>query len=217
MNLRSLRGITAAAALGVTAALGGLATDAHAGALAGLTLEQKVDASTYIVRGTVTEVWSVKTDDGQVWTRARLDVSETMKGPDAPSELVVDSIGGWWNGQLFHAQLGARYSQGEELVVFLDKISGERLTPVEMYRGKYTIRRAPGESRKHVVQYHVKPHAAYDHRFLPHPSPSDRLYLDDLVDGIAGRLRTGWDGESIPGISTERLAIVNAPDRRTRR
>lgn len=192
---------------------------ADATSLAELSVEQMTDASTYIVHGTIESVWTEVDDNDRVWTRARLRVEDVYKGPDAPETLIIDSLGGVTpEGRTTVVHAAARFSEGEEVLAFLDEIQhGARLSPVGMFLGKYTIRRAPGDEREVVTRWHGKTLEVYDARFLPTPEPGERQYLDDLLSTVEARVATGWDGSPIPGISREDLEIVNAPERRVRR
>lgn len=189
--------------------------DAHATTIAPLTIEQLTVASTYVVEGVVTRVWVEEDEHGRIWTRAAIAVDTVFKGPDAPDELIVDSLGGhdWDRSTVVQAQ--ARFSEHERTLVFLDTIkNGTRLTPSANFHGKFTIRRAPGDTEPHVLRWVGKPNQAFDAQFLPYPSPEKRVYLDELHDSIRGSLTTGWDGESIPGISDDRLKKINTPEMR---
>ncbi|MEO0602154.1 MAG: hypothetical protein AAF211_12005, partial [Myxococcota bacterium] len=139
-------------------------------------------------------------------------VDTVLKGPGTPETIVIDSLGGT-HGDLHSYIPGmAVYSPGERIFAFLGEIDqGRRLSPVSMFQGKYTVRRATGATRKHVLQVHPKgaPGWTFDHRFLPHPAPEDRVYLDELRGRVLARLDAGWDGQPIPGISSEKLAEVN--------
>jgi len=205
----TLLAATAAVALAVAPV-----DEARATSFAELTTEQFTDASDYVVRGVVQEVWTELDDQGRVWTRARVKVSETLKGPDSPDELVIDSMGGTYGDVSLEIEGRAVFSEQEELLVFLSRTPQGRLVPVSKFLGKYTIRRAPGETRHHVMRYHPRAGLRFDARFLPHPAPEDRVYLDDLVSEIRQRVEHGWDGRPIPGIRVERLDEINTPERR---
>ena len=213
MIRRTLHGLL----FGLALAVASPAPTAQATSLAPLTTEQFTNASTYIVQGTVTDVWSEVDDSGHVWSRARVRVSHVFKGPDAPETMVIDVLGGEL-GQLRSEIPGrARFSSGEEMLVFLADVDfGRRLTPVGAFTGKHTIRRAPGERRQHVMRWHGDPDEAFDARFLPNPPADERVYLDDLVADIEARLDTGWDGQPIPGLAPEKLERLNTPARRLR-
>jgi hypothetical protein len=204
----------------LAAAVAALAVDAApawATTIADLSIEQVTDASTYIVQGTVTDVWTEMDDQGYVWTRARLDVSRVLKGPDSPDELVVDTLGGSFGLSTTWVHGAARFTETEEVLVFLDTIrDGSRYSPVAMNRGKYTIRRAPDDTKKHVMQWESDPRETFDARFLPHPALQDRVYLDEVVAQVQRRLDVGWDGRPIPGLSSEKLRAINTADRRKR-
>lgn len=191
---------------------------AQATSIAPLTTEQLTDASTYIVEGTVERVWVEEDDNGDVWTRALLKVDTVFKGPDAPETLIIDAIGGHSWERVTRMQSQPRFSAQEKVLVFLDVIKfGTRLTPVGLVHGKYTIRRAPGETRHHVMRTPTLPNAAFDARFLAHPAIEDRVYLDDVQEAVRTRVDTGWDGSKIPGASQTLLERVNAPSHRVLR
>ena len=209
MSLRTtLTGFLVAAAVAL-----GTVSDAGATTIAPLTHEQITDAATYVVRGTVTSVWTEVDEGGRVWTRAGVEVERTLKGPDQPDWLVVDAMGGTIGQTEQVVPSRAKFSEGEQTLLFLAEIDhGRRLTPVGMYLGKFTIRRAPQDARPHVVRFAQS--GDFDHRFLPHPPRSERLYLDDLLETVESRLQTGWDGKPIPGLSETELETINAPARR---
>lgn len=198
------------AALSITPLWLALPETAQATTIADLSVEQMTDGSTYIVRGTVTRVW-VETDaKGQDWTRAELAVSHTFKGPDSPDTLIIDSIGS--SEQPYFSM--ARYSEGEEMLVFLDTVAGGRFTPVAANHGKLTLRRPPNEDRKIAVRYEVNPSTRYDARFLPVPPRADWQFADDIEAQISARVAAGWDGKAVPGASLEKLRSLNTPERR---
>jgi hypothetical protein len=216
MRTNLLRRLFVVAALALATAAVVPIDQAEATTLAPLTVEQVTDASTYIVRGELVRVWTDTDESGLVWTRAELDVKHVFKGPDHPETLIIDTPGGSHAGSRTAVHSAARFSTGEDMVIFLDEISGDRYTPVGMFLGKYTVRRAPQEDRQHVVRFSGKPNAPYDHRFLVHPKAEDRFYLEDLIERVETRLDVGWDGQPIPGISPQRLRTVNTLDVRRR-
>jgi hypothetical protein len=187
---------------------------AHATQFADLSVEQFTDASSWIVQGEVTEVWTELDDRGRVWTRARLNVADCLKGTSVPDELIIDSMGGTHGAIAFHIPAAAAFSVGEELLAFLYETPDGRNVPVSKFLGKYSIRRAPGETRRHAMTWHPKNGRVFDARFLPHPAPERRVYLDDLVDRVQQRLDKGWDGKPITGISAVELKKINTLDRR---
>lgn len=189
--------------------------DAGATTLAPLSVEQCTDASTYIVEGRIEEVWTeIDPGGNKVWTRARVAVTTTLKGPDQPTTLIVDSPGGQYGDIDMYVPSTAVFSEGEDVFLFLNQ-GANRLTPVGLFQGKYTVRRAPGETRRHVMTWPVSKDTPFDARFLPHPAPEDRVYLDDLRNQVQDRLDLGWDGQPIPGLSPERLQQINTLERRS--
>lgn len=193
------------------------APPAAATSIVNLSNEQLYDASTYVVRGVVTRLWTERDSDGRLWTRAEVQVDEQFKGPDKVRTLVVDTLGGRDEDGFVLVEGAARFSMGEELVLFAAEIRhGERLSPVAWQLGKYTIRRAPDDARPYVIRHTAIQTEAWDARFLSHPPAESRVYLEDLVSQIEARADVGWDGQPIPGISNAKLAEINVPERRLR-
>lgn len=212
-----MRALVAGALLGLGAPIVAPIQAAHATSIVPLTTEQMTDGATWIVRGVVTETWTEIDTAGRVWTRARVQITDTLKGPGSPAELVVDTMGGEFGGETTWVEGAARFSDTEEVLLFLDTIRhGERLTPLGMHTGKYTIRRAPGDDRRYAQRYPVDPKMKFDARFLPHPAAQDRVYVDDLEARIEAQLEKGWDGKPFAALPVDKLEAINTPDRRHR-
>lgn len=206
---------THASLLAMLFALGGRALEARATTLAPLTVEQLTDGSTYIVEGKVLEVWTELDDtSAMVWTRARVQVTRTLKGPDEPQELVIESPGGKYGAFDVKVPAHAVFSVDEDVFLFLDESRDGHLRPAGMFLGKYTIRRAPGDTESYARTWNSTANEPFDARFLPHPEKGDRVYLADLEDRVVAELRVGWDGKAIPGASPEHLQTINLPERR---
>lgn len=190
---------------------------AQASTIAELSIEQMTDVSTWIVRGKVVDTWTELDDRGYVWTRARVQVDQAFKGLSPKSEVIVDSLGGTWGDVTTDVPGRAEFSKGEEMLVFLAEIGKDaRLVPVAKFHGKLSIRRAPGESRSYGMRWHPDRAITFDARFLPHPAPASRIYIDDVEKRILSRLESGWDGEDVPGIRREDIQKINARAKRLR-
>ncbi len=214
MAARIVRGGVAAALLFLATAVA--PTDARATSIPELSIEQYTDASTWIVEGKVTRVWTEldENDTARVWTRAELQVSEVHKGPQVVESLVIDSLGGTFGEITTYVPGSAVFSEGESVFLFLDRLGNDRLVPVGKFTGKLTLRRAPGERREFAMRWHAGRSERFDHRFLPHPPAHQRLYVNDLRERVQARLDRGWDGQPIPGLTEERLRTINELDRR---
>lgn len=189
-------------------------SNARATTFAEMTIDQFTDASTWIVEGRVEEVWTeLDSENDLVWTRARVAVHTTHKGPQQATELIIDSAGGRVGNYEVYVPGMATFSVGEEIFVFLSD-TGKRIVPVSMFQGKYTVRRATGETRQHVMQWQSRRGETFDARFLPHPPAEYRLYLDDLRADVREHLEQPWDGKPIPGLNLEKLQTINTPERR---
>lgn len=193
-----------------------LSSEAQASVLADLSVEDRSVGATFIIEGEVQTIWTEMDEKGRIWTRARVRVDDQLKGEDLPGEVVVDSMGGRFGDYSLTVVGQAVFSQGEKVFLFLDEVqNGSRLVPLGKFLGKYTIRRAPGETRHHVLNWHARGGAStFDHRFIPHPSPTRRFYLSDLRQTVAETLETGWMGQEIPGLSPVQLEQRNTAARR---
>lgn len=210
---RLLRAATVTVALLVTEAIA-IPEVVHATTFVEMSTDRFTDASTYIVEGKVTAVWTeLDPANGFVWTKARVQVTSTLKGPDRPAELVVSVAGGDYGDYSMYVPGMAVFSVDEDVFLFLGE-RGDRLTPVAGFEGKYTIRRAPGDTEPYVRTWHTSRDDHFDARFLPHPSPENRVYLADLEQQVRDHLALPWDGKPIQGVDPAVLRKVNTPERR---
>ncbi len=183
----------------------GLAPVAVGSTLHTLSLDQLTDASDYVVRGTVGQMW-VETDDrGYHWTRVELEVDAVYKGPEDTDALRLDVMGGFLRGEGTIAMNVPRFDAGEEVLIFAEQLESGVLVPTGLRQGKFTVRIDPDSGREMLVSYAPMLHQAYDHRFIPHPAPGERVYLSDYVEQVKARVGHGWDGAPIPGKPIERL------------
>ena len=153
-----------------------------------MTTNDMVDASDFIVRGTVTETWTEVGEHGRIWTRAQLDVTRTYKGDTDLQTIVIDQLGGQYAGVTMHVDSAARFSYGEEIVVFLDELNNGRICPLSMFAGKWTVRMDPYTQENIVQRFTVEAGETYDHRFLPLPPAAARIYLTDFETKIVDRM-----------------------------
>lgn len=187
------------------------APEAAATTLAPLTVEQMTDAADLIVRGRVVSQWVMTSPANTVITRTLVEVSRVYKGAIQPGEaLAVDSPGGNYFGQIVDPGAAARFSEGEDVLLFLNRIyHGEGLTTVGMFLGKFSIRQNPLDGSEMPVRFTVPYARPFDARFIPHPPADERIRLDELEATVLHRVELGWDGQPIPGISQERLREIN--------
>lgn len=207
MDLRKFRNLTLAALL-ATGGWVSAPTSAQATDFAEVSFEQMVDASNFIVRGTVQRVWSEKDATGKIWTRAELAITKTFKG-NTSGTLIVDSLGGSHGDDHSGIWGMTRFSPNEDALIFVEQLDNGRFGSFGMFNGKFTIRRAARDTQHHVVKWHGNPAEAFDHRFIPHPKPEHRVYFNDMVDRIEARVAEGWDGKPVPGVSMEKLREIN--------
>jgi len=107
----------------------------------------------------------------------------------------------------------AVFSPDEDVFLFLSDQDG-RLSPVEWFLGKYTVRRAPGDTEPYVRTWQTSAGVPFDARFLPHPALENRVYLSQLRQQVQDHLVRSWDGQAIPGISLDHLRQINTVERR---
>jgi hypothetical protein len=167
-----------------------------------------------VVEGEVLEVTTELSKSGEVWTTARVKVTGQLKGA-VDDEIVIHSMGGSYGQYVTHIEGQAVFSEGEHILAFLHLDTLGRYVPIGKFLGKYTVRRAAGEQREHIMRWHPRAEWAFDHRFLPHPPVERRVYADDFRAEVIEHVAKGWSGESIPGISEELLRRVNTPDPRS--
>ena len=193
-------------------ALGAASLQADATTLSPLTETQMTNASDLVVRGTVNEVWTERDDLGRIWTRVQIEVERTLKGTPVDSVL-VSQMGGVYANDYQPMHSAPRFDVGEDGYFFLEHLEAGYTGVVGWWQGKYTVRVDPDTGQEMLVRFVVSQDAWYDHRFIPHPPVADRLYVDDFEAGIKAHVTAGWDGEPIPGTSTDRLQRVNGVTR----
>lgn len=182
----------------------------NATTLAELSTEQMTDASDAIVRGTVVAVRTAQDDNGRWWTLADVQVERTLKGGLVVGQTVtVESLGGITPVGIVDVKSVPRFSVGEEALLFLYATPRGRYGTVGMVQGKYTVRQNPTDGSEMVVRYATPYSQPYDARFIPHPAADQRVSLDHFEDQILDRVESGWDGQSIPGVSDEHLRQIN--------
>jgi hypothetical protein len=196
------------AALSLVAALSALPAPAEATTITPATVEQLVDASDLIVRGTVTEVWTEADDRGTVWTRTQIEVTSQLKGAEVDS-VVVDQLGGVFHNDYAIVLGSPRFSPGEDALFFLEHLGNGRTSVTGWFQGKYTVRIDPDSGREMLVRFYNAQDQVYDHRFIPHPAPEDRVFLDDMEQRVLDRVELGWDGQPIVGVPEEKLRRIN--------
>ena len=192
------------------AALGALSSPTAQATGLFFTNNQLIDASDTIVRGTVTEIWTERDpDSGYVWTHAQVEVSTVLKGEDTEL-LIVQQPGGEWGGMLTTVSFPtAQFSVGEDAYFFVEHLASGRSVPTGAHQGKFNTQMDPYSQQLIVYRYQVPETTVFDHRFIPLPPADQRVSTVDFEEGILNRVESGWDGQPIPGISTEKLLRIN--------
>jgi hypothetical protein len=194
----------------LVAALGTVSVPtAEATTIVPLTTDQLVDASDTVVRGTVTEVWTERDpDSGYVWTHAQVEVSNVLKGDDTEL-LIIQQPGGEWAGSATTVAGTARFSVGEDAYFFVEHLESGRSVTTGMFQGKFNTQMDPYSRQLIVHRFPVSASTEFDHRFIPLPSEDQRVNSIDFEDHIMTRVESGWDGQPISGVSTEKLSRIN--------
>ncbi len=174
-----------------------------------LTVEQMTDASDLVVRGIVTEVWVERDARGNLWTKAQVEVTRTLKGDPDVVAIDVDQQGGILQDELQLISGAPRFSVGEEGLFFLEHLGSGRTSVVGWQQGKYTRRIDPDSGDAMAVRFNPPYARPYDHRFIPHPAPEHRIYMADLEAQVLDRVEEGWDGVPIPGADSAKLTRIN--------
>ena len=118
-----------------------VASSAWATTQVAATLDSLTKGADAIVHGTVIESHARKTLDGmRIITDTRIAVEESHKG-EVGAEVVVMQPGGVVGDVGQRVEGTARFSEGEEVVVFLEK-RGTRFTMRGMAQGKFTVDRS---------------------------------------------------------------------------
>jgi hypothetical protein len=183
---------------------------AEATTMVPLSIEQVIDISTNIIRGTVTEVWTEPdVETGTIWTHAQVEVERVFKGHPRTEILVIEQPGGVWGEQRTSVESVARFSVGEEGYFFAEQLDSGRTISVGMFQGKFNVIFDPYTRQELAIRFPVHEQKAFDHRFIPLPPEHAKLSVSDFEDRIERRLEEGWDGKSIPGISDEKLHRIN--------
>ena len=184
-----------------------LVSTAQATTIAPLSLEQMVDGSDLIVRGTVTDVWT-SSDMMGLSTHVMVQVEKTLKGTSA-TEVEVFVPGGEIDGTISFVDGAPRYGVGERVLLLLDARKDGTYLNVALAGGKYDIKQNPADGSDMVVQFFVPYDRKWDYRFLPNPAVADRVSLVAMEKRLADRVALGWDGKPIPGASMDHLRQIN--------
>ncbi len=183
---------------------------AEATTMVPLSIEQVVDVSTSIVRGTVTEVWTEPDEKtGSIWTHAQVEVERVFKGQSSTEVIVIEQPGGVWGEKRTSVESVARFSVGEEGYFFVEQMDSGKTLSVGMFQGKFNVIFDPYSREELAIRFPVDAGKPFDHRFIPLPPEYARLSVTDFEARVENRIEEGWDGKSIPGISDEKLHRIN--------
>jgi hypothetical protein len=185
---------------------------AEATTMVPLSVEQMVDLSSTVVRGTVTNVWTEPDmNTKSVWTYAQVEVDKVFKGQTQTQVLVLEQPGGSWGTAETIVEGVARFSVGEEGYFFVENLDSGRAVTAGMFQGKYNVIFDPYSRQELAVRFPVHPKRDFDHRFIPLPPEKQRMSVDMFESQIEAYVLDGWDGQPIPGVSLEKLEAINTP------
>lgn len=185
---------------------------AEATTMVPLSVEQMVDLSSTVVRGTVTNVWTEPDmNTKSVWTYAQVEVDKVFKGQAQTQVLVLEQPGGSWGTAETIVEGVARFSVGEEGYFFVENLDSGRAVTAGMFQGKYNVIFDPYSRKELAVRFPVHPKRDFDHRFIPLPPEKQRILVDMFESQIEAYVLDGWDGQPIPGVSLEKLEAINTP------
>ena len=186
---------------------------AQATTMVPLSIEQIVDISNIVVKGTVTEVWTEpdpKTNS--IWTFAQVEVQEVLKGHNQTRVVIIEQPGGEFGERKTTVEGVARFSVGEEGYFFVEELDSGRMISTGMFQGKFNIILDPYSRQELAIRFPVHPNRTFDHRFIPLPPEKERIAVDAFEQRIDTQIKRGWDGTKIPGISLEKLELANTKE-----
>lgn len=187
-----------------------MSQSAEATTMIPLTVEQMVDLSSTVVRGTVTEVWTEPDPTTKsVWTYAQVEVEKVFKGTVSTEVLVLEQPGGVWGTTETIVEGVARFSIGEEGYFFVESLDSGRSVTAGMFQGKYNVIFDPYSRQELALRFPVHPKRDFDHRFIPLPPEKQRVSVTLFESQIEQFVADGWDGQAIPGVSLEKLERIN--------
>ena len=188
-----------------------MSQSAEATTMIPLTVEQMVDLSSTVVRGTVTEVWTEPDPTTKsVWTYAQVEVEKVFKGTVSTEVLVVEQPGGVWGTTETIVEGVARFSIGEEGYFFVESLDSGRSVTAGMFQGKYNVIFDPYSRQELALRFPMHPKRDFDHRFIPLPPEKQRVSVTRFENQIEQFVSDGWDGQAIPGVSLEKLERINS-------
>lgn len=188
-----------------------MSQSAEATTMVPLTVEQMVDLSNTVVRGTVTEVWTEPDPTTKsVWTYAQVEVEKVFKGTVSTEVLVLEQPGGVWGTTETIVEGVARFSVGEDGYFFVESLDSGRSVTAGMFQGKYNVIFDPYSRQELALRFPVHPKRDFDHRFIPLPPEKQRIPATRFESQIEQFVADGWDGQAIPGVSLEKLERINS-------
>ena len=183
---------------------------ANATSMVELSVDQLIDASEEIIKGTVVATWTERDSKTQMlWIHAQIEIEESFRGT-AKEILIIEQPGGTWGSTDLIVEGTARFSEGETGYFFVEHLASDRYVPVGMFQGKFNILMDPYSQNEIVHRYALHPSQKFDHRFIPLPTKENRVSTQSFEEQIWSGIENGWDGNPISGVSSEKLQRINS-------
>ncbi|MCC6988709.1 MAG: hypothetical protein IT181_06910, partial [Acidobacteria bacterium] len=117
-------------------------------------------ASAAAVRGTVAAVAARRDDSGAIYTHVLVDVARAWGFPAPPPQVALKLLGGAVGGETLAVGGQARFTPGEDVLVFLDvRPRDQTLSVTGLERGKWTVR---ADARGHLTASRARHDRAAD-------------------------------------------------------
>ena len=194
-----------------------LLQEAQATSMVELTIDQLIDASEEIVKGTVVATWTERDPTTKMlWTHAQIEIEKSFRGHENEI-IIIEQPGGSWGTADTIVEGVARFSEGESGYFFIEYLASERYVPVGMFQGKFNVLMDPYAQKDIVHRFALHPSQNFDHRFIPLPPKEDRITTTFFEEQIWNGIENGWDGKPIPGVSSTKLQEINSvlPNKKT--
>ena len=150
-----------------------------------------------------------KADRSAIYTWTEIRVTESLKGDHQPGEtLMVRALGGRDGGASARVIGEARFSEGEEVIVFLEHTRDGHLRTVGMSQGRFTLVADADGGPTVVIRPFLHEDEAYDHRRLAipnweRPETAEEFLRAVRSDIVQERLPVAAE---IPGLSPAKQA-----------
>lgn len=173
---------TAAVALWILVVV--LATPAGSTMMGWHTLENMTASSELIVQGRVVSVESAWNDEHtRIFTEVFVSIDDRIKGPDLSGVIRLQLLGGQVGDVVLTVPGMARFTQGEEVLLFLSR-AAEYLLVTGMAQGKFSVITNEATGRKRLER--DVSGVAFFGTDVKGTDPGTVVYLDDMLGRVRG-------------------------------